>query len=121
MPLKFASAVNGTAVFRLGMSEIEYLVAVRQQLGFGLDGLMGRPSESETGEVCRACKKGTIVEPRRDQHIQASCLSGQGQRSMAHNRIIKVVTDLTGWAVLNYVNKGSGAWRTTASSRLSPT
>ena len=24
---------------------------------------------------------------------------------MAHNRIIKVVTDLTGWAALNYVKK----------------
>ena len=77
------------------MSKIEYyyLVAVRQQLGLGLDGLMKTPGESETGEVCRACKKGTIVEPRRDQHIQAGCLTGQG----------------------------SGAWRTTASSRSSPT
>jgi hypothetical protein len=82
-----------------------YLVAVRQQIGFGLDGLIGRPSESETGGVCRACKKETIVEPQRDQHIQAGCLSGQGQRSMAHNRIIKVVTDLSGWAALNYVKE----------------
>ena len=43
-----------------------------------------------------------IVEPKRGQHILTGCHSGQGERSRAHNRIIKVVTDLTGQAGISY-------------------
>ena len=88
------------------MTEIEYLMAVRQQLGIGTDGLIDRPSESETGELCRACKQASaIVEPKRGQHIMSGCHSGQGERSRAHTRIIKVVTDLTGQAGISYVKE----------------
>jgi len=42
---------NGS-VIQLGLTEMEYLTAVRNQLGLGHDVLMDRPSESETGELC---------------------------------------------------------------------
>ena len=105
LPSKITSAVNGS-VIKLGLTEIEYLVAVRQQLGFGNDGLIDRPSESETGELCRACKQpSAIVEPKRGQHIMSGCHSGQGERSRAHTRIIKIVTDLTGQAGISYIKE----------------
>ena len=90
------------------MPEIEYLVAVRQhkQLGIGIDGLVDRPGKSETGELCRACKKaGAIVEPKRGQHILAGCHSGQGERSRAHNKLIKIVTDLAGQARISFIKE----------------
>ena len=41
-------------MFRLGFSEIEFLVAMRQQLGIDLDRLMGGASDSTIGDLCRA-------------------------------------------------------------------
>ena len=105
LPKKITSAVNGS-VIKMGMSEIEYLTAVRQQLGFGHEGLGDRPSTSGTGELCRACKTaGAIVEPKRSQHIMAGCHSGQGERSRVHNKIIKIVTDLAGQARISFTKE----------------
>ena len=105
IPRKITSAVNGS-VIKMGMSEIEYLTAVRQQLGFGHEGLGDRPSTSGAGELCRACKTaGAIVEPKRSQHTMSGCHSGQGERSRAHNKIIKIVTGPAGQARIGYIKE----------------
>ena len=68
------------------VTEDEYLVAIRRQLGIGMIGLQSRGGDSDVR--CGACKHHGWLEPEADQHwATGGCPSSKGHSSQRHSAL----------------------------------
>ena len=85
MAARFRDPISGQPVRRY-ITETEWLVAMRKQLGLGMAGVHGR-DETSRGEGRCACGTGN-VERTVDQHwAAAGCRYGAGYRNTRHMRV----------------------------------
>ena len=89
LPVRVAYVTNGSPL-TLALSESEFVIAVRKQLGLGFVGIAQRPNV--TRSACR-CNTKDGVEPTMDLHYAAGCIAGKGHRNRSHKAVLTVVQD----------------------------
>ena len=99
------------------LTNLQFLIAVRQQFGLGLDGLIDTVDTISTHQKCNACKNQTDSQ---GFHLLYSCHAQQADRSKRHGAIQRAYETLARRTGQSVSRQGNAPNVTVASSAIVP-